>query len=501
MSNSQQGAVAAGHRLTATAAAEVLADGGNAFDAATAGLWMACVCEPVLSSPGGGGFLVAREGASGRTTLYDFFVQTPRRKADPAAIDFSAVHADFGTATQEFHIGHGATATPGFVPGLFAVHGDLGALAMNRLIDPAVAAARDGVKVTAFQAFLSQVVQPILTANADCNALFAPEGRMVEAGGRFANPALAGFLERLADGGMDWYLHEAAPALCAAQEGSGHLACEDFEAYRVERRVPLEVAAGDGTAALNPPPSAGGAFVACALQALAGGETASVPALAQALARADALRIAHGGDALAMLADIGMAPAPAPEPVGGAATRGTTHVSVIDRAGNAAAATVSNGSGNGRVLPAFGFMLNNMLGEADLNLGGFHRWRENARPASNMCPAVAWRADGSLSALGSGGSNRIRSAVFQVLARLMLGGLTPEAAVHAPRVHVEDGHLDFEDDLEPRARAALVSAFPDHRAWPERNLFYGGVHTVLRAPDGTFQAAGDARRAGTALVV
>ena len=178
------GAVAAGHGVTAAAAEEILAEGGNAFDAAIAALWTACVAEPVFASPGGGGFLMARP-AAGKLTLYDFFVDTPLNKRPEDDIEFAEILADFGTATQGFHIGAGAAATPGFVPGLFAVHAAHGRIPMKRLVEPAIRAAREGVTVTAFQAFLFKVVSPILvwTAAGACG-LFA--GR--QAAGRGAHP-------------------------------------------------------------------------------------------------------------------------------------------------------------------------------------------------------------------------------------------------------------------------------------------------------------------------
>ena len=108
------GAVAAGHEETAEAAALMLREGGNAFDAALAALCCACVAEPVLASLGGGGFLLARP-VDGEPLLYDFFVQTPRRKRPLDQVEFRPIVADFGAAQQEFHIGLGAAATPGAV--------------------------------------------------------------------------------------------------------------------------------------------------------------------------------------------------------------------------------------------------------------------------------------------------------------------------------------------------------------------------------------------------
>jgi hypothetical protein len=158
-----KGVVAAGHELTAQAAAEILQDGGNAFDACVAGLFMTFVAEAVFSSPGGGGFLMARRAGSDKVTLFDFFAETPLKRRPEHEIDFYPIHADFGPAKQEFHIGVGSSATPGVVPGLFALHEELCRLPMKRLVEPAVRAARAGFPLTAFQAYLLTVIAPIPT--------------------------------------------------------------------------------------------------------------------------------------------------------------------------------------------------------------------------------------------------------------------------------------------------------------------------------------------------
>jgi gamma-glutamyltranspeptidase / glutathione hydrolase len=191
---------------------------------------------------------------------------------------------------------------------------------------------------------------------------------------------------------------------------------------------------------------------------------------------------------------------PAPRPAQ-ASTRGTTHVSVIDAAGNAASLTVSNGEGNGRLAPGCGFMLNNMLGETDLNPAGFHRWAPGARLGSMMTPGIATRPDGTVIAFGSGGSNRIRTAILQALLNRCGRGMRLAEAIEAPRLHVERGHLDFEDLIGEPVRAELCAAFRDHLAWPEANLYFGGVHAAERTAKGDFEAAGDPRRGGASLIV
>ena len=113
------GAAASGHKETSKAARILLEEGGNAFDAALGAMCAACVCEPMLASLGGGGFLLAQT-AAGDSQVFDFFTQTPSAKH--SELDFFPIQADFGTVTQEFHIGMGSIAVPGIVAGLFAIH-------------------------------------------------------------------------------------------------------------------------------------------------------------------------------------------------------------------------------------------------------------------------------------------------------------------------------------------------------------------------------------------
>ncbi|MDX1460891.1 MAG: gamma-glutamyltransferase, partial [Xanthomonadales bacterium] len=141
-------------------------------------------------------------------------------------------------------------------------------------------------------------------------------------------------------------------------------------------------------------------------------------------------------------------------------------------------------------------LMNNMLGEEDLNPGGFHHWPEGSRMSSMMCPSVAILPDGSRVALGSGGANRIRSALLQVLVNLFEFDLPLEEAVAAPRLHLEGDHLSIETGFDAEALEALTNRWPDHRIWPEPSMFFGGVHAVERLADGSFRGAGDPRRDG-----
>ena len=372
--------VAGGHGLTVATAEDVLRAGGNAYDAAIAALATSFVAEPVLSSPGGGGFLLAVPAAE-RPRVYDAFVQTPRRRRPADDVEFRPVTADFGTAQQEFHIGRGTIATPGLMRGIAEIHADLATVPLRELVAPACRLAIDGVTVSEMQAYLLGVVKAILTANEACRSIFAsiesPE-RLARAGERSVNPGLADALESMAIEGVDlFYRGEIAASLASDMAAGGHLAATDLAAYRVEKREPLSIEYRGARILTNPPPSSGGTLIGFGLDMLrahdpgAGsfGSAAHLGLLAAVMEATSAARIEHSIAALASLDARSAARWREHVARRSRAFRGTTHVSVIDGAGNIASATVSNGEGSSYVIPGTGIVMNNMLGEEDLNPG------------------------------------------------------------------------------------------------------------------------------------
>jgi len=182
------------------------------------------------------------------------------------------------------------------------------------------------------------------------------------------------------------------------------------------------------------------------------------------------------------------------------ALRGTTHISVVDAQGNAAAMTVSNGEGCGQMVPGTGIMLNNMLGEEDLNPQGFHRWQTNQRMTSMMAPTLIQDKAGNVTALGSGGSNRIRTTILQLLVNRLDFAMSLEEAIIHPRIHLEGERLNIEGGIREDIVQKLIREYPDHVLWPEHNLFFGGAHAVAQTEKG-FEAFGDPRRGGFAVVI
>jgi len=509
----KRGVVAAGHKITAEAAEEVLREGGNAFDAVISAIFTATIPEFVFSSLGGGGHMMARPAGAKRATCYDFFAQTPRTRKPEDEIEFYAINADFGPATQEFHIGAGSTAVPGIVPGLFAIHDDLGTVPMPRLIEPAIQAARKGVTVSDLHAYLYTIISPILQASKEACHYFAPGGKLLKAGDLYRNPEVADTLDYLAREGLRFFTHgEVGQAIIAQSDRhGGHLSLDDLKRYEARKRVPLAWNYRGHEISLNPAPAASGALIAFGLALLEKsidyGEVPDPVLLARIFEQTNTARETHG-DALEQLVDdetiVSHLEALANHTP---SSRGTTHISVVDGQGNAASATITNGEGNGRMVEGCGFMLNNMLGEEDLNPQGFHRWRPNTRLSTMMAPTIITSPDGSLTALGSGGSNRIRTAVLQVAVNLLDRGMGLDEAVNAARLHVErDGTLSYEQDnweitFKADQHEELLQAFPDAHGWPQANLFFGGVHTARMSGRDHFEGAGDPRREGVSIII
>lgn len=456
----------------------MLRAGGNAVDACVAAAFTSWVCESPLTGPGGGGFMLVHDARDGKTRVLDFFVAVPGAAAPGELLEL-AVDFD-GDTRQLFRTGAAAVAVPGTALGLEAAHRRWGTVPWAALCAPAARLAREGVVLTPAQAYLHRILDGLLRHSAEGDAFYG--GRLLGAGDRLTVPELGETLERVgADGADVLYRGPLARALVEhVQRGGGALTLEDLGAYRVIRRRPLRVAYRGHELRTNPPPSSGGLLIGLGLESL--GDAEPTPGrLAEAM---EAQELARGGAFVRSLYR------------GGVAKRvlsGTTHISVVDADGSAASLSASLGSGSGVVVPGTGIHLNNMLGEGDLAGPS----RPGERLTSMMAPSIVLRDERPRLVVGSAGSARLRGAILQVVANVVGRGLPVEAAVDAPRIHVEDGVVHCED-------AAVADAF--ERAgrtvvrFRRRNLFFGGVSAVEVREDGTLAAAGDPRRGGAGLL-
>ncbi len=502
-----KGVISAGDKLTAEAGAQILKIGGNAFDAAVASLLAAPLAEPALTSLGGGGFLLAvQEGML--PVVYDFFVDVPPKRVDNP--DFYPVYVDFGSAVQEFHIGCGSVAVPGMVAGIERIYRERCSLPMEELIKPAVRYAEEGIYLSKMQSSFVKLLEPIFTATEESRKIYAPEGKLIDHRTVYKNPDYADFLKRFASEGS-WFFYEGDVAEKIdrlSSERRGIIRKEDLRKYKVYEKDPVYFRFKGYDIFTNSPPSPGGILIGFTLKLLEDmegdfGSVEHISSLIEAMHSTQLFRreyvdknIHKKGVELFLedrnIFDIYKNFYKKRLNLWG----NTTHISVIDSFGNAVSLTTTNGEGSGCIIPETGIMLNNMLGEEDLNPKGFFKWPAYVRLPSMMSPTVVMKNGKLKLSLGSAGSNRIRSAVIQVILNYLMFRKDIKQAVELPRIHYENHTVfmepGFSDEIIKKSKELYETVVFD-----KKSLFFGGVQAVT----GDYDGASDPRRGGYTVSV
>jgi gamma-glutamyltranspeptidase/glutathione hydrolase len=487
-----KGVISCGHPLTAKAAHEMLREGGNAFDAVTAACFMAPVAEPMLTTLAGGGIGMLRF-SDGDTTCVDFLTDFPKKALDPPTEPVQAM-AEFVGGSQEFFLGYGSIAVPGTLHGLLHVHKKYGSLELKKIIAPAAEHAQKGVVLNGPQAYICGVLKPFCFYTKEMRELFAPKGRMISEGEVFRNPKTADFLQMLGEdteGAMSFYYDCIGDTL----EGKkSTLSLSDMRAYRVKEREPISTTYRGYGVQLPPPPSAGGMLISYALKLLERSDVGSlkhncadhIDLLIKTMKKSNSIRTKEFFKGLFLEEDFWKKFLK--NPIGS-----TTHVSVIDEEGNAAGISSSNGETSGIVINNTGIILNNFAAEPDLM-----QYRELYRPGeritSMMSPTILSKGGELAAVLGTGGSNRIRSAILQVVSNLVDFKMSPKEAVLSSRAHIEDEEVQLEPGFEASDVEQLKSKYP-LTVWSRKDYYFGGVHTVTPST-----AFGDPRRSGAVII-
>jgi gamma-glutamyltranspeptidase/glutathione hydrolase len=458
-----QAAVAGGHPATVAAGIEILEDGGNAADAAVASALAACVAETVMTGLLGGGHAVYFDAASGRVRNVDCFVAVPGLGVEPRTPELIHLDVPFGAELVHYAVGPASCAVPGLPAGLVALSREHGRLPWRRLVEPALALARDGVAFPPAHAACLAMLAPVMTMN-EGERIYAPRGELLQAGDRLEQPGLVAALTELAEDETTVYEGALADALLELlSERGGLVTRADLAAYASRWSEPVELSYA-GRRLFTRADLSGLPETIPRLPSLRGlGETARV------LALVDALRspLEGGGD--------------------------TTNATVVDSDGNACAITSSLGLGSGDYLPALDLHLNSMLGEADLLRGELE---PGSRMHSMMAPTLAFRGDELELAAGAAGGTRLRTALLTVIAGILDEGLGAEAAVERPRFQPGPGVVNAEPGVDPPALEELEARGVVVRRWPAPHHYFGGVSVVSVAG-----AAGDPRRSGSAATL
>lgn len=530
-----QAMVVTAEPLATRAALLVLSEGGNAADAAVTAAFMLAVTEPYSSGLGGGGLLVGWQQAGQEAWALDC------RETAPAAARRDMFIGPDGQAVAELgRTGALSVAVPGLVRGLWDLHQRHGHLPWRRLVSPARAVAHDGFLVPEMLAQRVALHHGRGRLDAAMQAVFCPGGEPVRAGQWLRQPDLARTLAAIADHGPSaFYSGAIAGSIAAAvADGGGLLTTDDLAAYRAVWRDPVQGRYRGRAIIGMPPPSSGGVHVMQMLGILepydlaaAGfGSADAWHPMVEAMKLAFADRSRYLGDpdhmevsvatlisperldAMRSRIDPGQAlPAAAitgspviPEP------RHTTHLSVVDPAGNAVAATltINLNFGSGMIAPGTGIILNDEMDDfaaapGTPNAFGLIQGEQSAigpgrRPLSSMSPTIVLEDGAVAMVTGSPGGSFIITAVLQSIINVVDFGMDARQAVAAPRIHHQwqpDVVASEQVGMSPDTRRLLEAR--GHQI-AERGLM-GNVQLIVRDHERQgWQGASDPRGMGLA---
>ena len=529
-----EGAVASRSPLATEAGIGVLRRGGNAIDAAVAMGFALAVTHPSAGNLGGGGFMVIRL-ANGELVANDHREKAPLKAHRDMFLDDGGEVVD-GLSTAS----HLSVGVPGSVDGLLGVLERHGTLSRREVIAPALALARDGFPLPPDLAGQFARLRSRFEPYPASLAKFTRAGgEPLEAGDLFRQPDLAATLARIAEHGRAGFYEGTTADLIVAEtaQGGGLIDHRDLAEYRSVWRKPVRGTYRGYQIVSMPPPSSGGALLIQMLNmlepydlaALGRGSPAAVHLMVEAQRRAYADRAEHLGDTdfydvpLAMLMDKNYArhrfgdfdpraasrskdigagnwPEESPE---------TTHVSAMDRAGNAVAytTTLNLGYGSKIVVTGAGFLLNNEMDDFSSKPGapnsfGLVGGEANAiepgkRMLSSMTPTLVLKDGEPILVTGSPGGSTIITTVLQVVTNVIDHGMDVATAVAAPRFHHQ--WLPNQVRYEPDAVSAdtLASLEKMGHVGFRRTPAIGDANSVMRV-GGEITARSDPRNAGAA---
>ncbi len=467
---SKAGIVASQNEIASRIGADVIREGGTAVDAMVAVGFALAVTHPTAGNIAGGGFLVYRP-ASGDPVAYDF-----REKA-PAKANAMMWQPGGKYDPQVHHNSLLAVGVPGTVAGLHLAWKEQGKLPWRRLVDPAIALARDGFVVSDGLARSLKGVQRQMAKYPASVAQFTKQGVPYEPGETLKQPDLAKTLERIAaDGPAGFYEGETAALIEKEMQANGGIITrDDLKNYKAVRRTPLKGSYRGYEIIAMPPPTSGGVTMIEALNILEGydlkkmgaNSADAVHVMAESMKRAYADRAKYLGDpdfnkdmpvdrltskahgeelrkTISLKHAVPSSPATFDWPH---ESDETTHISIVDGNRNAASMTytLEQGYGVKAVVPGGGFLLNNQMGDFNAgpgltNADGLIGTEPNLaapgkRMLSSMAPTILARDGKLFMVTGSPGGRTIINTTLETIVDVIDFGLNAQEAVDAPRFH------------------------------------------------------------------
>ncbi len=531
----RNGMVSSQNFIASQVGVEVMWDGGNAVDATVATAFALAVTHPTGGNIGGGGFLVLRP-AKGEPAAYDFREMAPARATPTMFLRDGKYDHDL------HHDSHLAVGVPGTVAGLHMAWKEKGRLPWRRLVDPAIALARDGFPISDGLARSLKEVLPSMKKYPASLAAFSRVGTPYEMGDVLKQPDLARTLERIAENGPAGF-YEGETARLIEKEmkaGGGLITREDLKAYRPRRRPVLRGTYRGYELLTMPPVSSGGVALLQMLNTLEGDDLKSkgfgsadyVHLVAETMRRAFADRARYLGDpeanpdmpiarlvskeyaaALRKTIRPDRASKSGPETFTWPAESGeTTHVSVVDadRSAVSLTYTLEDGYGSKIVVPGGGFLLNNEMGDFNAGPGltskdGLIGTPPNLaapgkRMLSSMTPTILAKDGKLFMVIGTLGARTIINTVLLTILNVVDFGMNIQEAIDAPRFHHQwlPDRIQYEEfGLSPDTLALLAARGHTLAEVPTQGVAQG---IVYNAAENLLEGGSDRRRPDGAAI-
>jgi gamma-glutamyltranspeptidase/glutathione hydrolase len=410
----------------------------------------------------GGGHAIWLEGRNGEPELLDFFVAMPGLGGPSREPELVELAVPFGAELVHYFIGIASCAVPGVPAGLDALWRRAGRLPWERVVEPALRLARDGVEMPSAHAACLAMLAPVMTLR-EGERIYSPGGRLLEEGERLDQPGLSRMLETVAaEGARTFYEGTLADALLSLMDERGGLVTRaDLQEYEVEWLPPVTTS-----------------YAGTRIHTRGG-----LSQLVDTLSALPPLGDCDESERVVTLARVLAAP-----PYSGRTYDDTTNLCSVDEDGSAVVLTTSLGLGSGDFLPGYDVHLNSMLGEADLLIGPL---QPGKRMESMMAPTVAVDDEGLVIAAGAAGGTRLRPALVQVLSGILDERMPPQTAINRPRLHSTGAVVHLEPGFGEDAVGALVDSGYEVKRWDALHHYFGGVSLVGRSGGGA-----DPRRSG-----
>lgn len=497
------GMVASAHPLASQAGVQMLQRGGNAVDAAVAAAFMLGVAEPNASGIGGGGFMLIKMADSTSAVTVD------HREVAPASVEPAYFYEDPTEFDSRTSYGHRAVCVPGTVAGLTLALRRFGRLSLAEVLEPAISAADTGLVVNEklHQMIVSHLDR--ITCHPETAATFLTDGLPPEVGSKIRRADLAATYRLLAQQGADaFYRGPLGAAICAEmKEHDGWITEGDLAEYRPLLRTPVRGRYRGFELVSVPPPSSGGLHLlqllniveGYDLRALGHNSADYVHVMAEAMKQVYADRARY-------TADPAFTPVPVelllskksakavrrridrsrarfdyqPTPIG-PGHAGTSHLSVVDGAGNAVALTqtINDFFGSGVQVPGTGILLNDQMADFSADPQSPNAVAPGKRPQSSMAPTLLLRNGKVVAALGTPGGARIISALAQIIVNIVDFGMSIDQAIEAPRFHCEKKTLYLEGRFAPAVVEELRRRGHPVQVRGAYDVFFGGAQGIL----------------------